>query len=184
LSIACVMSADDINGEPGQSVRFLGEQLHVRRVRFRPLLPIGRASHLDEPIMCEGLMQHVSAEDMLKSPIKPLTTCGIGQNLFVKPNGDAHPCYAWCGEHTYIGNIFRESISEVLGSAKFTRLASCSVDTIETCRDCEYRYLCGGACRAWGNQTVLDVNAAPPSCNHLKEYAQSLIVTAREYLLS
>lgn len=182
LSLACVMSADDVNGEPGRSVKLLGERLKVKRVRFRPLLPIGRAAHLDEPVMCEGLMQHVSPEDMLKSECRPLTTCGIGQNLFVRPDGKAYPCYAWSGEHTYIGDIFADGLEAVLASPGYLRLMNCSVDTIEQCLDCEFRYLCGGACRAWGNQTVLDVNAAPPHCEHLKTRAQSVIKAASEYL--
>jgi uncharacterized protein len=56
------------------------------------------------------------------------------------------------------------------------------VDTIAKCRDCAYRYLCGGACRAWGNRNALDLNAAPVQCDHLKQRAQSLINAAREYL--
>jgi uncharacterized protein len=183
LSLACVMGADDINGEPGRSVRALGERLGVRRIRFRPLLPLGRASHLEEPVMCEGLAQHVSPEDMLKSTFRPLTTCGIGQNLFVRPDGGAYPCYAWCGEHTLIGNVFTGGLAAVLASPGFARLVDCSVDTIKKCRECEYRYLCGGACRAWGNQTVLDVNAAPPQCDHLRQRAQKLADAARKYVL-
>jgi uncharacterized protein len=183
LSLACVMAADDINGEPGQSVKSLGERLSVRRIRFRPLLPLGRASHLEAPVMCEGLAQHVSSEDMLKSTFRPLTTCGIGQNLFVRPDGGAYPCYAWCSEHTFIGDVFTDGLAVVLASPGFARLLDCSVDTIEKCRECEYRYLCGGACRARGNQAVLDVNAAPPQCDHLRQRAQKLVGAAREYVL-
>jgi len=182
LSLACVMSAEDINGEPGQSVQLLGDRLNVKRVRFRPLLPIGRASGLDEPVICEGLMQHVSPDDMLKSAFNPLTTCGIAQNLFVVPDGKAYPCYAWRSEHTYIGNIFKSGLKVVLSSSNFTRLVDCTVDTIDKCRDCEYRYLCGGACRAWGNQSELNLNAAPMQCDHLKQRARKLINTAKEYI--
>ena len=184
LSLACVMSAKDVNGEPGFSVKRLGEQLKVKRIRFRPLLPLGRAAHLEEPVMCEGLQQHIALEDMLKGECRPLTTCGIGQNLFVKPDGKAYPCYAWCGEHTCIGNVFVDGLEAVLSLPKFIRLVDCSVDTIEKCRDCEYRYLCGGACRAWGNQTVENINAAPVECEHLQERAKMLVHTAREYLKS
>jgi uncharacterized protein len=183
LSLACVMSAEAVNGEPGQSVKRLGDRLKVKRIRFRPLLPIGRASHLNEPVMCEGLMQHVSPEDMLKSEFHPLTSCGIGQNLFVKPDGTSYPCYAWCGAHTCVGNVFTEGLETVLTLPAFVRLMDCSVDTIEQCRDCEYRYLCGGACRAWGNQNELNLNAAPPQCDHLKTRAQKLTETAQRYLL-
>jgi uncharacterized protein len=127
-------------------------------------------------------MQHVSADDMLKNRINPHPTCGIGQNLFVKPNGAAYPCYAWCGEHTYIGNVSEESLPAVLASQQFKRLIECTVDTIVKCNDCNYRYLCGGACRAWDNRNSKDLNAPPVRCDHLQERAQRLIDAARKYL--
>jgi uncharacterized protein len=182
LSLACVMDASDINGAPGQSVRALAEALQVKRTRFRPLLPLGRASRLDKPVICEGLLQHVSPDEILQSEFHPLKTCGIGQNLFVRPDGGVYPCYAWCGEHTRVGNVFDRGLNVILSSPQFKRLSACTVDTIAKCRDCDYRYLCGGACRAWGNQTTLDLNAAPVQCDHLKQRAQSLIDAAREYL--
>jgi uncharacterized protein len=88
LSLACVMRA------LGQSMRILADALQVKRVRFRPLLPLGRASHLDEPVMNEGLMRHTSSEEMLENEFHPLTTCGIGQNLYIGPDGSAYSCYA------------------------------------------------------------------------------------------
>jgi uncharacterized protein len=184
LSLAAILSVQDIAGEPGQSVRRLGRDLGVKRLRFRPLLPIGRAAQLDEPVICEGLMQHVAPEEQLKAEFRPLTSCGIGQNVFIKPDGAAHPCYAWCGVHTYLGNVFADGLESLLGSARFQQLRDCSVDTIAQCRDCEYRYLCGGACRAWGNQDSLDLNAAPPSCAHLKQRAQRLVQAAQDFLRS
>jgi uncharacterized protein len=182
LSLGCVMKAADIRGEPGQNVRRLAGALQVKRVRFRPLLPIGRASRMDEPVICEGLMPHVSSEEMLESVFRPLSSCGIGQNLFIRPGGEAYPCYAWCNKHTYIGNVFDKGLTATLLSPQFTRLSACTVDTIAKCRDCNYRYLCGGACRAWGNREALDLNAPPVHCEHLKQRAEALINAAKEYL--
>lgn len=49
-------------------------------------------------------------------------------------------------------------------------MLKCStVDKIEKCKKCEYRYLCGGACRAWENQCSIYLNKAPLECNHLKK---------------
>jgi uncharacterized protein len=184
LSLACVMSAADINGEPGAEVRALGARLHVKRLRFRPLLPLGRASKSVEPVMCEGLMQHVSPDEMLKTPFHPLRSCGIGQNLFIRSDGSSYPCYAWCGEHTCLGNVFDNGLNAVLASPSFTRLIECTVDTIEKCRDCDYRYLCGSACRAWGNQQAQNLNAAPVQCDHLKERAEKWLDEARRFLIA
>ena len=127
-------------------------------------------------------MQHISPEEMIKTKLRPLTTCGIGQNILINPDGRSYPCYAWCGEHTFIGNVIEEGLEAVLTSPKFRRLAACNVDTIEKCKDCSYRYFCGGACRAWGNQKQLDLNAAPPQCDHLKERAEKIINAAHEFI--
>ncbi|MDH6356404.1 radical SAM protein [Parabacteroides sp. PF5-9] len=183
LSLACVMSAAEINGEPGESVSVLAQNLSIEKVRFRPVLPIGRASKLEEPVMCEGLMQHLSPEEMLKTPCNALLSCGIGQNIFIRPDGRSYPCYAWCGEHSYIGNVFEKGLNTVLTSPQFTRLTACTVETIIKCKDCDYRYLCGGACRAWGNQQENDLNAAPVQCTHLQEKAEKLIQAAKTYLI-
>ena len=68
---------------------------------------------MKSPVMCEGLMEHVSPDEMLKSRINPLTTCWIGQNLFIKPDGGCYPCYAWCDDHTFIENAFENGLHEV-----------------------------------------------------------------------
>ena len=182
LSLACVMSAADINGPPGESVRALGERLQVPRVRFRPLLPLGRAAELDEPPFCECINQHEPVEELLRIPFQPMLSCGIGQNIFVCPDGNAYPCYAWQTELSYAGNVLERGLAAVLEDPRFTRLRGCTVDTIEKCRDCELRYLCGGACRAWGNREETDPNAPPPECSHLQKRARELIDAAENYL--
>ena len=182
LSLACVMSAADINGQPGESVRALGERLQIPRVRFRPLLPLGRAAQMDEPPFCECINQHEPVEDLLREAFHPMLSCGIGQNIFICPDGKAYPCYAWQTESSYLGNVLERGLAAVLADPRFTRLRSCTVDTIERCRDCELRYLCGGACRAWGNREETDPNAPPPVCSHLQKRARELITAAERYL--
>ena len=184
LSLACVLPAKEINGAPGQSVRALGERLHVPRVRFRPLLPLGRAAEWDVPVFSECINQHETIEDILELPFTPMHSCGIGQNIYICPDGKAYPCYAWQTELSYLGNVLQEGLEAVLAAPQFTRLRDCTVDTIRKCKDCELRYLCGGACRAWGNQKETDPNAAPPQCEHLQKRARELIEAARRELLS
>ncbi len=178
LSLACVMDAEHINGEPGASVTELGRKLEIRRVRFRPLLPLGRAARSDTPVICEGIHQFESAGDKLKRPFKPLKTCGIGQNIYICPDGRAYPCYAWQTENSYLGNALSDGLSAIMEGKRFIRLRSSTVDTIEKCKECDYRYLCGGACRAWGNQNETDPDTAPPDCDHLKKSAKELIEAA------
>ena len=182
LSLACVMSAADINGAPGRSVQELADRIGVERVRFRPLLPLGRAAELDEPPFSECINQHEPVEDILRSPFQPMLSCGIGQNIYICPDGESYPCYAWQTENSYLGNVLSGGLEAVLTAPQFTRLRGCTVDTIEKCRTCELRYLCGGACRAWGNREEVDPNTAPPECGHLQKRARELIKAAGDYL--
>lgn len=182
LSLACVMNAKEIKGPPGRSVRELGERLNVQRVRFRPLLPIGRAKDSDEKLFSECINQHEAIEDILYMPFTPMSSCGIGQNVYICPDGKAYPCYAWQTEASYLGNVVEDGLENVLDMSRFTGLRECTVDTIEKCRECKLRYLCGGACRAWGNSDEIDPNTAPPECSHLSRRAYELIGAAKKFL--
>jgi uncharacterized protein len=183
LSLACVMNSQDINGEPGWAVRKLAQNLGVKRTRFRPLLPLGRAKNYDEPLVAEGLLQHLSSQQMLESIIQPLKTCGIGQNIYIEPNGKSFPCYAYHQENTKIGNVAENTLGEIINSNPFKTLQSCTVNTLKKCSICEYKYLCGGACRAWGSEeNQNDLFAAPPNCDHVKKKAMELIEAAINYL--
>ena len=75
-------------------------------------------------------------------------------------------------------------MSSVLNSDKFKRLSFYDVDKIEKCNECEYRYLCGGACRAWsGEEAQYRLDAPPLECDGLKARAKEIVKTARKYLL-
>jgi uncharacterized protein len=183
LSIGCTMKYEDIYGEPGQSVRQLADKLRIGRIRFRPLLPLGRALEWDEPCICEGLLINLSAEEMLESKIQVFNSCGLGQNLNVEPEGESFPCITFHRPDNMLGNVKESGLKKILESESFKQLQNCTVDTIEKCKECEVRYLCGGACRAWGNESnQIILNAAPAHCEHLKKRAFKLIESADQYL--
>jgi uncharacterized protein len=61
----------------------------------------------------------------------------------------------------------------------FRDLACHTVDTNPKCRACDLRYLCGGACRAWGGDAAQrDLNAPPPECEGLNRRAAGLLKAA------
>jgi uncharacterized protein len=105
------------------------------------------------------------------------------EGLNTLPDGVSYPCYAWCGEHARVGNVFDSGLEKMLLSSQYTKFVACTVDTVAKCRDCACRYLCGGACRAWNNPNEQDMNAAPVQCDHLKQRAQRLINAAEDYIL-
>ena len=182
-SLACVMRAHDIQGEPGQAVYALAARLGVRRTRFRPLLPLGRAADCDEPPASEALGAHSDPMELIGNGFQPVASCGLGQNLYVEPSGESFPCYAYHREHAFLGNVLGNGLQAILDRPAFRDLARHTVDTNAKCRTCAVRYLCGGACRAWGGEaTQYSLDAAPPECGGLRDRAEALLRAAIEYL--
>jgi uncharacterized protein len=183
LSIASVMPAALVRGPEGQAVRSLADRLGIRRARFRPLLPIGRAGSWQTPPLPEAVGGHMTPMELIESGFQPVSTCGVGQNLYIEPSGDAFPCYA-CNQtgHSLL-NAIRSGLPAVLNSDLFRRLAMHSVDTNRRCRTCDLRYLCGGACKAWETPASrLEWDAPPANCVALKTRADALLKAAMDYL--
>ena len=83
-----------------------------------------------------------------------------------------------------LGKCFQNGLGPILDSPEFKKLRWYDVDNIEKCKSCEYRYLCGGACRAWnGEAGQYQLDAAPNECEGLKNRAKEIVETARKFIL-
>jgi uncharacterized protein len=186
ISLATVLPLGLVSGPAGDSVRALARELGVRRTRFRPLLPLGRAAESDLDIVPETLWGHVGPEDMLAYGFSPVPSCGIGQNLYVEPDLAAYPCYAWHGEGWRLGSIGGgDGLDRMIASDAFRALGAHTVNTNRACRECAVRYLCGGACRAWNrvaSDSQVDLDAPPVDCGALHARARSLLRSALDHL--
>lgn len=91
--------------------------------------------------------------------------CGYG-GLSIASNGNAFYCNRIIELQSY-GNVRQKSIHELIEIGR-RLLHETSVDSVEPCRECELRYICGGDCRidhfnfkgklqGW-NQTIRQVN--------------------------
>jgi uncharacterized protein len=182
LSLAASMRAEQVNGESGSAVRDLARRLGVS-CKFRPLLPLGRALEVKEAITPEPLRAYLRPAEIIEQGFWPVMSCGIGQNLYMEPSGDCFPCYSYHQPHSFLGNAVKDGLRSVVESGQFKELRLHTVDTNCKCRTCEYRYLCGGACRAWGGEAVqYDLDAAPTDCGSLRDRAEGLCRAAAEYL--
>jgi uncharacterized protein len=186
LSLATVLPLQLANGPPGDAVRALARELGIRRTRFRPLLPLGRAVASELDIVPETLWGHVDPREMVAYGFNPVASCGMGQNLYAEPDGRAYPCYAWHGEGWLLGALDGSGgLAGIVDSAAFRDLGRHTVDSNRGCRECALRYLCGGACRAWSRlpeDAQTDLDAAPQDCAHLRARARSLLLSALEHL--
>ena len=183
LSLAAVLRAADIKSDTGREIQALASRLGVSRTRFRPILPLGRAQEWNEPPTSEALGCHLDPLEMIEHGFQPVSSCGLGQNLYVEPSGESFPCYAYHQPHSYLGNVISDGLNSVINSAAFTALRHHTVDTNHKCSSCLMHYLCGGACRAWsGDAAQHDLDAPPSECNGLWERSSNLYKAALKYL--
>ncbi len=76
--------------------------------------------------------------------------CGAATSIIaLDPAGNIYPCQNLMTKELKISNILNENWYEELINSDITKLLSnLSVDDIEKCKDCSYRHICGGGCRA------------------------------------
>ena len=144
VGITAVLTAEQMDGPEGEAVRTLGEELDVR-VRFKSVLPLGRGAELGlTPAFYSSLDDDI---ERVAYAARPASTCGLGMNLYVGPDGGCYPCYALMGERHRLGNALDEGLATVLARNNVYRRVT--VDSNLKCRTCALRYVCGGFCRAW-----------------------------------
>lgn len=181
LSLACVLHSNEMESDAILSVHEFANTHSIRNIRFKPVLPIGRA--LKKEIVSEALSSFTDIEEILSNGYTPVKSCGLGNNLYVEPNGDVFPCYAFKNQHTNLGNILTDGLEKIIKSDRFTHLLTYTVDTNQKCSKCIYRYLCGGACRSWGGKnTQYSLDTPPPNCEGLYKRAEEIYNFAFNYL--
>lgn len=74
--------------------------------------------------------------------------CGMGvEEIFLNPVGSVYPCRMTYSDDMYLGNILYDEYKKIISNASKIH-EKISVDVL-TCNKCDYKYLCGGACRAY-----------------------------------
>lgn len=101
-------------------------------------------------------------------------TCGMGQRLIsIGSDGNVYPCHMAHLSDAILGNILEDSITEIKNRcAQFVE--SIGVDDIRSCSNCEYKYVCGGGCRARALTMYGDIGAKDDYCVLNKTYFKSV----------
>ena len=94
--------------------------------------------------------------------------CAIGDGEFsISATGDVYPCQLLHTDEFYAGNVHEESITDIYyRSESIVRCASLDVDTMEGCKDCPIKYICGGGCRARSFYEGGRIDASSPFCTY------------------
>lgn len=87
---------------------------------------------------------------MLKFELQSGLSCGAGSSVIsVSVSGDVYPCHMLQSEEFIIGNIFYNDLKDFyFTSSVSNRFRTLTVDDIESCTECEFKYFCSGGCRA------------------------------------
>lgn len=152
----------------------------VTRHRLSLHMPVGRGKHdhlgcdkdhlvaLLSRILSKGAWKDLRREcpatfqSSLPRRFRPKIQCGLGTNeLSIDSQGAVYPCRLLNSlPELGAGNILEDTLSSIyLTSPVLQDCRSISVEQIRTCRDCVYRYFCGGGCRALAYHDTGDLRA-------------------------
>ena len=97
--------------------------------------------------------------------------CAIGDGEFsISATGDVYPCQLLHTDEFYAGNVQEESILDIYyKSEALKRCATLDVDTIEGCKDCAIKYICGGSCRARAYYECGSIGSSSDFCKYEQE---------------
>lgn len=183
ISIASALDADEIYGDQGNSVRHLAARFNIDKIRFKPILPLGRAKNMKNLPLAYKLGRFVNKEEFVEKGYIPVASCGLGKNIYIAPSGETYPCHALYCDNFFLGNVISEGFETIVNSKKLTALANYNVNTNIKCKKCHVRYLCGGSCVAWNdNKGECDLGKANFECEELKEAYNELYREAMKYL--
>lgn len=121
-----------------------------------------------------------------KSKINKCYKCAMGDGeISISSNGNVYPCQLLHDEKYCGGNVRDSGIIQIYNNSK--KLAYCkdlTVDKIKICKECAFKYICGGACRARSFYEMGDIAKTGDFCVYEKNaILDGIIETNSENLL-
>lgn len=121
--------------------------------------------------LARGVVPMSNYKEMLEnSKLSKCHKCAMGDGeISISATGDVYPCQLLHDEKFYAGNVKEQNIIKIYKNSK--NLAYCknlTVDKIEGCKDCAFKYICGGACRARSFYEVGDLAKSGDFCEYEK----------------
>jgi len=113
-----------------------------------------------------------------------ISPCGGGRAFFaLAPDGGLFPCSEFIGLPAFEGgNLFRDSMDEVLASPAFAKVTGRDVDKFAPCSTCAIRHFCGAPCPAEAHEMNGGMARIGAFCGFYEEqvrYALRLIADGR-----
>ena len=174
--IAMTVTRDNSGDVAGMSSRW------GSRLIFQPLFPLGRAEKSNTAlsgIEYYNILSSCPNVNPFSSFMKIISSgqgrykcekCAIGDaELSISSSGDVYPCQLLHNDSCFLGNVHNQTIFEIYNSNKALYFKNHTVDEIEGCKTCDFRYLCGGACQARHLSETGSISKAGEFCAYEKE---------------
>ena len=180
ISLVCIVAAENqLDFEAwGRFVSKLQERSGIRDVRLRPAVSGTCTRCAMLPPVRSG-KEDFGPADLLASADGQLNSCQLGSGLFVTADCEVFSCSGCVHPSQRLGVYGEETLEEVLASHSFGRLQTMPAKAQEQCRCCEYRYICGGACKALAN-AGLEPGPGTPACSDLQMHMSRICQLARQ----
>lgn len=151
---------------------------------YQPLFPLGRAKHQQGGIALTGkeyyqalcsnknIQPFSDIGNVIKAHIdmSSIKKCTIGDGeLSISCTGDVYPCQLLHQEPFLLGNIKQKPLAEIYYCDKNKQYKFNTVDCIEGCKTCDFKYLCGGACQARHFSENGSIHEAGDFCEYEKQ---------------
>ena len=101
--------------------------------------------------------------------------CNVGKSLIsIGADGSIYPCHMLHKKELLLGNILTDDFKQAINSGKNV-CRNLTVDNFESCSECQYKYICGGGCRAGSYYFYKDFIHPKIDCLVSKQYYKNII---------
>lgn len=120
-----------------------------------------------------GEQVELRSNDVNEFSMTACEKCGVGEQILsIGANGTVYPCHMCHDDALKLGNILEDDIQTILQN-RDQCICHAKTDYIDDCKDCKYKYFCGGGCRARAFMNTGTLSGKDPYCPMFKSYIQS-----------
>lgn len=139
------------------------------------LLPDEDALHVLADCLLDLGMPLEIGEGPVGINLSARVNCGAGyKEISIDADGSVYPCHMLHRPGYAMGNVFVDSLDDILQSDLARRLKALSVADLHRCRECEYQLFCGGGCRARSIYEGRGLYGCDPYCSFSRHYYKKL----------
>lgn len=158
------------NAEKSKAIMATQEQMYNLYKNLIDWVSKYNILNYDNPVTERNLHWWAQGMKGYKGYMCNCSPCGAGiQTIAISPVGDIYICDQYYGDNRFlIGNLTKSTLHSIIDSAQPTIHSLRNIFNINTCRKCEWRYVCCGGCSASSYYYSGNMNSVAPYCDAYK----------------